>query len=395
MLTEPEVERLIATRRDLHRHPELAFEERRTAEIVAGRLREAGFDVRTGVAVTGVVGTLRGGAGPGPTLLLRADMDALPIDERNEHDYVSTVAGRMHACGHDAHVAVGLAVAERLARRREDWPGEIRYVFQPGEEGAGGAGRMVAEGVLEGVDAALGLHVWSPLESGWVAAVAGAQMAGAREFRITVQGRGGHGAIPHTTVDAVHAASQLVVALQSIVSRNVAPLETAVVSVGAFHAGSASNVIADAAVLEGTTRAFDPAVMERLHERIRAISSGVCTALGATCEVRFSEIVYRPTVNDTRMTAIVLDAAREALGPERVLTGEAVRTMAAEDFSEFAHHVPACYFFVGCRSERVGAIHPHHSPHFEICEDAMPVGVRVLERAALHYLRDGEEAGRP
>ncbi|HEX8670799.1 MAG TPA: amidohydrolase, partial [Longimicrobium sp.] len=247
---------LIHTRRDLHRHPELGFQEHRTAGIVAERLRTAGYEVKTGIAETGVVGTLRG-AGEGPTLLLRADMDALPIEEECAHDFISTHTGVMHACGHDAHVAIGLAVAERLARTRDDWGGTVRYVFQPAEEGGGGALRMVEEGVLEGVDAALGLHVWLGIESGVVGVVPGPFMASAGSFEITLRGRGGHGALPHETIDAVMVGSQVVVALQSIVSRNVSPLDSAVVSVGTFQAGTAQNVIADTARLTGTVRAFD------------------------------------------------------------------------------------------------------------------------------------------
>src|SRR5687768_6433237 len=254
-----ELDLLIETRRDLHRHPELGFQERRTAGIVAERLRAAGYEVRTGVAVTGVVGTLRGGAGDGPTLLLRADMDALPITEECGHDFVSGSAGVMHACGHDAHVAIGLAVAERLARSRDQWRGTVKYMFQPAEEGLGGAMGMIEAGVLEGVDAALGLHVWLGLPSGIVGVVQGPQMAGAIEFSIEVKGRGGHGAMPHETVDALYAASQIVVALQSVVSRTAPPLEPAVVTVASFHAGSAHYVIAETGKLTAKGRAIGPA----------------------------------------------------------------------------------------------------------------------------------------
>ncbi|HEX8829590.1 MAG TPA: amidohydrolase, partial [Longimicrobium sp.] len=276
-----EIDLLVQTRRDLHRHPELGFQEHRTAGIVAERLRAAGYDVQTGIAVTGVVGTLKGGAGDGPTLLLRADMDALPIAEECAHDFTSAHPGLMHACGHDAHVAIGLAVAERLARTRHEWGGTVKYVFQPAEEGGGGAMRMVEEGVLEGVDAALGLHVWLGMESGVVGVVPGPQMASAGEFEITVRGRGGHGAMPHDTIDAVLVGSQVVVALQSIVARNVSPLDAAVVSVGVFQAGTAQNVIADSARLVGTVRAFDVDACADLPRRIERVVAGVCSALGA------------------------------------------------------------------------------------------------------------------
>jgi amidohydrolase len=291
----------------------------------------------------------------------------------------------MHACGHDAHVAIGLAVAERLARTRGEWGGTVRYVFQPAEEGGGGAMRMVEEGVLDGVDAALGLHVWLGMESGVVGVVPGPFMASAGSFEITLRGRGGHGALPHETIDAVLVGSQVVVALQSIVSRNVSPLESAVVSVGAFHAGAAQNVIADTARLTGTVRAFDVDACAELPRRIERVVAGVCSALGA--EYSFGYVQDTPpTINDPALAEAVRLAAEEAVGPERVRTDPDVRTMAAEDFGEFLLRVPGCYFFVGARSEARGAIHPHHSPRFDLCEDALPVAVDVLERAARRVL---------
>jgi amidohydrolase len=376
-----EIDLLVQTRRDLHRHPELGFQEHRTAGIVAERLRAAGYDVQTGIAVTGVVGTLKGGAGDGPTLLLRADMDALPIAEECAHDFTSAHPGLMHACGHDAHVAIGLAVAERLARTRHEWGGTVKYVFQPAEEGGGGAMRMVEEGVLEGVDAALGLHVWLGMESGVVGVVPGPQMASAGEFEITVRGRGGHGAMPHDTIDAVLVGSQVVVALQSIVARNVSPLDAAVVSVGVFQAGTAQNVIADSARLVGTVRAFDVDACADLPRRIERVVAGVCSALGA--EYGFH---YQQDTPPTILAETVRLAAEEVLGPERVRTDPDVRTMASEDFGEFLLRVPGCYFFVGARNEATGAVHPHHSPRFDLCEDALPVSVDVLERAARRVL---------
>ncbi|HEX2092051.1 MAG TPA: amidohydrolase [Longimicrobiaceae bacterium] len=383
-MSTTEIELLIETRRDLHRHPELGFQEHRTAGIVADRLRAAGYEVRTGIAETGVVGTLRG-AGEGPTLLLRADMDALPILEECGHDFVSRNRGVMHACGHDAHVAVGLAVAERLAASRDRWPGTVKYVFQPAEEGGGGALRMVEEGVLEGVDFALGLHVWLGLPSGVVGVVPGPLMASAADLEITIRGRGGHGAIPHETVDAVLAASQVVVALQSVVSRNVSPLESAVVSVGSFQAGEAFNVIADTAVLRGTARAFTPELCDELPRRIERVVAGVCAAMGAEYRFHYDQNTP-PTINDASVAEQVRRAAEEVVGAGRLRTDPGVRTMAAEDFAEFLLRAPGCYFFVGARSEEKGMIHPHHSPHFDICEDCLPTAVEVLERAALRLL---------
>lgn len=388
MTIAQETELLIHTRRDLHRHPEIGFQEVRTAGIVAERLRAAGYAVQTGVAQTGVVGTLRGGAGNGPTLLLRADMDALPVTEETTHGFPSTVDGAMHACGHDAHVAIGLAVAERLARTRGEWTGTVKYMFQPAEEGLGGAVGMIEAGVLEGVDAALGLHVWLGLESGVVGVVAGPLMAGALEFGVTIRGRGGHGALPHETIDALHAASLVVVALQSVVSRTAPPLEPAVVTVASMHAGSAHNVIAETAELRGTMRAFDPALLDALPGHVERVIAGVCAATGTTYDFSY-RVEGPPTVNDARMAEIVRREAVRIVGDARVRTDPDVRTMAAEDFGDVLAAVPGCYFFVGGRSEAKGMTHPHHSPRFDLCEDCMPVAVDVLEAAARAYLADG------
>jgi amidohydrolase len=376
-----ELDLLIQTRRDLHRHPELGFQEHRTAGVVADRLRAAGYEVRTGVAVTGVVGTLRGGRGQGPTLLLRADMDALPIDEQTSHDFRSTRPGVMHACGHDAHVAIGLAVAERLARSRDEWGGTVRYVFQPAEEGIGGALKMIEEGVLDGVDAALGLHVWMGLPSGIVGVVPGPLMASAGTFEMVIHGRGGHGAIPHETVDPIAIGAQVVVALQTIVSRNANPLHPAVVTVGGFQAGTAPNVIADSARIFGTVRAMDVEGCQELPRSIERVAGGICQAMGARLEFTYTPDTA-PTINHPRLAETVRRAAVEVVGEARVRTDGDVRTMAAEDFGEMLLRVPGCYFFVGAHSEPRGAVHPHHSPRFDLCEDALPVGVDVLERAA-------------
>ena len=376
-----ERQRLIETRRDLHRNPEIAFRETRTAGIVAERLSEAGYSVRTGVGGTGVVGELQGDAGDGPLVLLRADMDALPVHEETEHDFRSGVDGMMHACGHDGHVAVLLAVAERLAQARTGWGGAVRLLFQPAEEIGAGAKRMIDEGVLDGVSTALGLHLWLGLPSGVIGVVDGPLMASTTDWEAEIVGRGGHGAIPDETVDAVVVGSQVVVALQSVVARTVSPLESAVVSVGAFQAGSASNVIAGTATLRGTIRAFDPKLTEELPRRVESVIAGVCAALGATYRIRFMSTVV-PVINDTGAAAMVRLAAEEVVGPERVRTDPAVRTMAAEDFGFILRRVPGCFFFVGAQNEARGIVHPHHSPRFDLCEEALPVAVAVLERAA-------------
>jgi amidohydrolase len=240
---------------------------------------------------------------------------------------------------------------------------------------------MIAEGVLKGVDAALGVHVWLSLPSGEVAVVPGPFMAGSADFDLTIRGRGGHGAMPHETIDATLVAAHVVTALQSIVARNVSPLDTAVVSVGALHAGTAHNIIAERAHLRGTVRAFERQTMQMLRERVAQVVAGVCAGFGAEYDLAFGEDAYPPTVNNARMAEVVRHVAEEVVGKDRVRTGPDMRTMAAEDFGEFLLRVPGCYFFVGARNESTGAVHPHHSPHFDLCEDALPVAVDVLERA--------------
>lgn len=373
---------LIDTRRDLHRHPELGFHERRTAAIVAHRLRAAGYVVQTGVARTGVVGTLAG-AGDGPLLLLRADMDALPIQEESAQEYASVEPGIMHACGHDAHVAIGLAVAERLARTRSAWRGGVRYVFQPAEEFLGGARLMIAEGVLDGVDAALGLHVWTPLPVGTIAVTPGPFMAGAVQFRITVAGRGGHTGSPHETVDALLAACEIVSMLQGVVGRTVSPLDAAALTVGNLHAGTAPNAIAATACMQGFARAFTPSVLDLLKRHVQQVTTSVCAAFGAEGHVTFDGASYSPTVNDSWMARQVHAAAAEVVGDDSLVDN--VRTLAAEDFSELASRVPGCFFFVGA-GRSVGTSAPHHSSRFDVCEEALPIAVDVLEAAARRVL---------
>ena len=380
---------MIATRRDLHRHPELGFEEKRTAGIVAGRLRDLGITVRTGIARTGVVGILRGAArDPGAvrTVLLRADMDALPIEEENEHDYRSTAPGRMHACGHDGHTAILLAVARILTE--DPPPGNVVFAFQPAEEKPGGAKPMIEAGVLDDppVDAALGLHLWTNLPVGTVGLNRGPLMAGAAEFRLTVTGKGGHAALPHQTIDAVVVASHIVVALQTLISRGTSPLEAAVVTVGSVHAGSTFNVIAGRAVLEGTVRAFDPAVRESLRDRIAEVAGGVAGALGAEAALEWTPH-YPATVNDPRAAALVAREAALVVGAENVV--QDVRTMGAEDMSYFLEAVPGCFFFVGAANRERGITAPHHSPRFDIDEGALPIGAEILSRAARAFLIEG------
>jgi amidohydrolase len=386
-LTPEEAREIVETRRDLHAHPELKYEERRTAGEVARRLRALDIEVREGVGKTGVIGLLRGaGAKGGKTVMLRADMDGLPIVEENDVPYASRNAGAMHACGHDGHTAILLAVAKQLARERERIRGTVKLVFQPAEEGGNGALKMIEEGALEDpkVDAAFGLHLWNNLPTGRIAACPGPIMAAVDEFTITVKGTGGHGAMPHQTVDPVVAASHVVIALQSIVSRNVNPLESAVVTVGSIQAGSAFNVISSEAVLRGTVRTFDRETYEAIPGHVERVASRVAEGLGAKAEIRYDRQCLA-TVNDPRMATFVSQVAAGVVGDENVLR-EGQRTMGGEDMSFFLAKVPGCFFFLGSRNEAKGFVHPHHSPRFDIDEDCLPIGVEILRRAALEFL---------
>ncbi len=375
--------RLITWRRDFHRHPELGFQEIRTSGIVAKHLASLGLEVQTGVGKTGVVGLLEG-AQPGPVVMLRFDMDALPIQEVNETDYASQNPGVMHACGHDAHTAIGMGIAQLLAKHREELAGTIKLVFQPGEEGCGGALAMIADGVLENPkpDVALGLHVWNDQPLGLLAAGAGGVMAAADIFTIQVQGKGGHGAQPHLCADAVLMASQVVVALQSVVARNVNPRQMAVVTVGSVHAGTAFNIIADTAEMTGTIRTFDAVTREDIVRRMTAVVEHTARALGgsATLEVK---PISPATINDAQAAEVVRETAIEVLGAEQVTADQF--TMTAEDMSEFLNRVPGCFFFIGSANAEKGLNAPHHNPHFDIDEEAMPMGVAVLVEAAWRW----------
>jgi amidohydrolase len=380
-LSPEERTELIETRRDLHRHPELAYEEHRTAGVVAERLRTLGYDPTTGIGETGVVATVEGGE-PGPCVLLRADMDALPIQEQTGLDFASTVPDRMHACGHDCHTAVALSTA-RLVRRPDLAParGAIKFVFQPAEEGGNGALRMIEQGVLETppVSAAFGLHVWSQLETGYVDITDGPFMASVDSFRITVRGAGGHGAEPQKTRDPVVAAAHIVTALQQIVARNVDPLESAVVTVASLQAGDAFNIIPDTAVLTGTCRSFAPSVWEALPEQFDRVVRHTALACGCEADITF-ERINRPTVNDPAMSELVREVAREVVGADRIVSN---RTMGGEDFGEFLARVPGCFFFIGAGGPDRP---PHHSPHFQVDEAALDLGVELLVRVAERYL---------
>jgi amidohydrolase len=375
---------LVAWRRDLHRHPELGFQEVRTAGIVAKRLGELGLEVQTGVAKTGVVGVLEGSQ-PGPVVMVRFDMDALPITEENTTDYVSETPGVMHACGHDGHVAMGMGVATLLARHRHELAGSVKFVFQPAEEGMNGAIEMIKAGVLHALaprpDVTLGLHVFNSLPSGLVAAGAGPVMAAGDRLHIVVKGRGGHGAAPHQTVDAVMVGAQIVSALQTIVSRNVDPAKMAVVSVGSFHAGTAFNIIAEQTEMWGTLRTFEPATRELVVRRVREIIEGTARTMGAEAVVEIEELTLA-TVNDAAVAARVRAAATRVVGAEHVTAQQLWN--ASEDMSYFLHEVPGCFFFIG--GARAANEYPHHNPRFDFDEAVLPQGVAIMCETVAGYL---------
>jgi amidohydrolase len=377
-------DQLIAWRRDFHMHPELGLQEQRSAGIISDRLRELGYQVQTGVATTGVVGLLKGKQ-DGPVVMVRFDMDALPITEENEVEYASQEPGLMHACGHDGHMAIGLGVATLMARRREEMNGALKLIFQPGEEGMDGARLMIDEGVLEDPrpDVFLAVHVWNNLPVGTIDVTPGPVMAAADEWACTVRGKGGHGAMPHQTVDPVVAAAQVVTALQTIVSRNVSPQETAVVTVGTVHGGDAFNIIPSYVDLSGTVRTYAPQVRETVLRRMREVIGGVAAACGAEAELDITPLTP-PVINAPEVTEVVQAAVEAVSAPGTLSSGE--RTIVSEDAAFFMQAVPGCYFFLGSANAGRGLDAPHHNPRFDFDEDALPLGVAVLVQAIAHYL---------
>ena len=388
-MTLPPVDRaaLVATRRDLHQHPELGFEERRTGALVAERLQQLGYTVRTGVGKTGVLAQRDGALkGASRCVLVRADMDALPVEEANDVPYRSQHPGRMHACGHDGHVAIGLEVARRL--HAAYLPGSLKLAFQPAEEVSYGAEAMIRDGVLERptVDAAFGLHLWNDLPTGTIGIMPGAVMASVDEFEIAIVGRGGHAAAPHQTIDPVLVAAHLVTGLQSLVSRRRNPFEEAVVSVTQLNAGHAFNVIPGRAELRGTVRTFGGKFFEQAPQLVEETVHGIAAAFGATAEVRYRRLTA-PLVNDQRMTALMKGVAQDIVGQERVIDG--IRTMGGEDMSFFLAKVPGTFAFVGSAPAGKPAS-PHHSPTFDIDEAALVIGAELLTQTVVRYLEDAQ-----
>lgn len=391
--------RVVSWRRDIHQHPELSFQEKRTAALVADHLKALGLEVQTGVGGNGVVGILRG-ARPGPVVALRADMDALPVTELVDLPFKSTVRARyngqdvgvMHACGHDNHVAILMGTAEVLTAMKARLTGTVKFIFQPAEEGppTGGAGPMIEAGVLENpkVDAIFGLHV-GPGPLGSVTYRSGPSGASGDNFRVIVRGRQTHGAMPWAGVDPIVVGAQIVLGLQTIVSRQVdLSAANAIVTVGAFNAGNRSNIIPDSAVLIGTVRAFDEAVRKDIHARIRKTADGIAQSAGASADVQI-EIGYPVTANDPALTSRMLPTLQRSAGTRNVY--EAPRTTTSEDFSRFAQKVPGLFIGLGVTSPGKDwrTVAANHSPLFEADEAALPVGVRVMSNLAIDYLTGG------
>ncbi|MBV8375039.1 MAG: amidohydrolase [Candidatus Eremiobacteraeota bacterium] len=375
---------VVLIRRDLHMHPELGFEEHRTASIVAARLRHLGYELHEGIGKTGVVGVLRG-AQPGRTIMLRADMDALPIAEETNHSYRSQFEGVMHACGHDGHVAILLGAAALIADRRDELAGTLCLVFQPAEEGKGGARAMIADGLLErfNIERAYGLHLSSKYASGVLGFREGPMYASSDSIEVEIRGVGGHGSAPHDAVDPVYTAANFITSLQQIVTRQIDPLEPAVITIGAIHGGTIHNVIPRTCTLLGTVRAFSEAVRSRMPERIERVLRACCEAAGARYEFAYFDR-YPVTSNDPEQTRYARGLAASAFGEESVV--EAAQLMGAEDFSFYAQRVPACFYTLGCRGD-ANTGHPHHSSLFDIDERALPMGVAMMTELALNAPR--------
>ncbi|MED4750854.1 M20 family metallopeptidase [Brevibacillus choshinensis] len=380
-------EQMVEWRRHMHQYPELSFQEVETPKMIAGILESYGIDVKTHVGGRGVVGTIRG-AKPGKTIALRADFDALPIPDEKDVPYKSKVSGVMHACGHDGHTATLLAVAKVLSENRDKLSGNVVLLHQHAEELApGGALEMIADGCLDGVDVVFGTHLTSQAPTGTYLYAKGYAMAAADAFEIKVQGKGGHGASPHETIDAVAIGAQLINQLQYIVSRQINPQKAAVLSVGSFHAGNAANVIADSAVLKGTVRSFDENVREHMEREVTNIVNGISQALHADCQLTY-EAGYPAVFNHSEETDIFLETVKSFANESQLV--EMTPIMGSEDFAYYLREKPGMFFFTGARNEEIGADYPHHHPMFDFDEQAMVHAAKALVALVYHYAVETE-----
>ena len=369
---------IIQTRRHLHKYPELSFKEIKTSKLVADKLESFGIAVQRNIGKTGVMGTLKGNR-PGKTIGLRADMDALPIQEISDVSYKSVNDGVMHACGHDAHTSMLLGAAEVLAKKKSDIKGEIRFIFQPAEEGYGGAKYMIDDGAIKGVDEIYGLHVWNYQKSGTIGVKSGPVMAAADLFTIKIKGVGGHGATPQGTIDCVVVASHLVQALQTIVSRNTNPLENTVVTVGQINGGYNFNIIADEVILKGTTRAYTEENRNLIKSRMKEIIAGTEKMFGAKIKLHYKD-GYPPVINHEKPTENLKKIAQTIVGDN---VSVPYLSMGGEDFSYFLNKIPGCFFFLGSAPKgRKPLSTPHHCSHFDIDEEVMLIGSSIFVELA-------------
>lgn len=376
------IETWVNTRRDIHAHPELRYEENRTAKIVADRLNKLGYTVETGIGKTGVVGILTGNQGKGKTIGLRADMDALPIQERNQFPHASQYAGKMHACGHDGHVAMLLGAAQEISENR-DFKGSVVLIFQPAEEGGAGARRMIEDGLFDRypVDAVFAMHNWPGLREGEFAAHTGPVMASSNEFSIDIQAKGAHAAMPDLGIDPVVIAAQLILAFQTIISRSCKPVDPAVLSVTQIQAGEAINVIPDRAALQGTVRTFSLETLDLIENQMRKLSTEMCAAFGASAQMTF-ERKYPPTINTPEMASLA-QRAIEALPEVKAVHNTLPPTMGAEDFAFMLQHKPGAYLWIG-NGEGGHRTHGHgigpctlHNPSYDFNDKILPLGVKA------------------
>lgn len=378
---------MVEWRRYLHMNPELSYQESKTSEFIAAKLKDWGIEVQTCVGGYGVVGNLRGRSA-GPTVALRADMDALPIQDEKTSTYASQVPGVMHACGHDGHTSTLLGIAYYFSQQRDMLHGNVRFIFQPAEETCpGGAIQMIEDGVLEGVDAIYGVHLWTPIPVGTTASVEGPMWAAADEFFIDIEGKGGHGGVPQETVDSVLVGAAMIMNIQTIVSRSVDPMEPAVVTVGSMQAGTVQNIIAERCHISGTVRTFQDDVRKRVRDRLENIVEQTCRMYGAQVKLDY-RVGYPPVVNDKVETARYRRVAISLFGEER--TQIAQKMMPGEDFAYYLQRVPGCFILVGAGNAEQGIVHPHHHPRFDIDEEAMYQAAKLLIHLAVDYLSMAE-----
>ena len=371
---------IIAWRRDFHRYPEVAFQERRTSKAIRTFLDSLGLPV-IGMAETGLRATLQGRPG-GPTVAIRSDIDALPIQEEGDKDYISQNHGAAHACAHDGHMAIVMGAAQVLSQMKNNFKGSVVFLFQPSEERIpGGAKQMIEEGALKDVNAMFGLHLWQPMATGVVGVGEGPMMAQPDAFTIIIKGKGGHGSMPHQTVDPILVASQLVINLQTIVSRNIDPLKPAVVSLGTIEGGTIYNIIPERVTLTGTVRSFEADVQTVVEKRLREITEKTCEAFGAAAELKY-ESGYPPVVNDAEMVKFVEQVTAKTLGKDKIATIAPV--MGGEDFAYYLQEIPGAFFFFGMGD---GMEFPHHHPRFDLDEKALPLATQLMVNLAFDYLR--------